>query len=110
MELTEEQKAMMTEMMTATAKGAFNPATAVYESGTTEYNGAEYLYEKITTEEIGEIMVYADTKTQDVKYIQSAGQIMEITFLKHEIDESVFEIPSDYTKTDMSTIMSSTPQ
>lgn len=104
MEMTEEQKTAMTESMTSSMQPTFDPAAAQYESGKTEYNGTEYLYEKITAAEIGELMIYADTKTMDIKYIQSGGQVMELTFLEHEIDSSVFEIPADYTMTDMATM------
>ena len=103
-EMTEEEKAVITESMTSSMQPAFDPAAAQYESGKTEYNGTEYLYEKITTAEVGEVMIYADTKTKDVKYIQSGGQVMELTFLEHEIDGSVFEIPADYTMTDIATM------
>lgn len=104
MNMTEEQQSAMIDAMVSSVQSAFNPETASFETGKTEYNGTEYLYEKITTAEAGEIMIYADKKTKDVKYIQNAGQIMEINFLEHEISDSIFEIPADYTMTDMATM------
>lgn len=95
-ELTDEQLDEMTKSMTSSVTPTFNPDTAIFETGTEEYNGTEYLFERITTEEIGEIVVYADTATKEIRYIISAGIPMEITFFDHEVESSVFDIPEDY--------------
>lgn len=96
MELTDEQIEEMTKSMTSSMTPTFNPDTAVFESGTEEYNGTEYLFERITTEEIGEIVLYADTATKEIKYLVSAGVAMEVTFFDHEIESSVFDFPTEY--------------
>lgn len=97
----------MADTMTASVKPAFDAEAATYESGTEEFNGTEYLYEKITTAEAGDIIVYADTATKDVKYLVSGGMTMEMTLLTHDVNDSVYEIPSDYTIIDMASLMDS---
>lgn len=101
MALSEEEAAQMADAMTASVQPAFSLETATIEAGTTEFNGAEYLYEKITTAEAGDIVIYADPATKEIKYLTSAGITMELTFLTHDIDASVYEIPADYTVMDM---------
>lgn len=101
MALSEEEAAQMADSMTASVQPAFSLETATIEAGTTEFNGAEYLYEKITTAEAGDIVIYADPATKEIKYLTSAGITMELTFLTHDIDASVYEIPADYTVMDM---------
>lgn len=107
MALSEEEAAQMADAMTTSVKAAFSLDTATFETGTTEFNGAEYLYEKINTVEAGEIVVYADPATNEIKYLTSAGITMELTFLTHDIDASVYEIPADYTVMDMAELTGS---
>lgn len=101
MAMDDATAAQMTESMTASVKPAFDASAAKYESGTEEYNGTEYLYEKITTAEAGEVVIYADVNTKEIKYLISAGIAMEMTLMTHDIDESVYEVPADYTLVDM---------
>lgn len=101
MALDDATMAQMTESMTASVKPAFDASAAKYESGTEEYNGTEYLYEKITTAESGEVVIYADVNTKEIKYLISAGIAMEMSLMSHDFDESVYEIPADYTLIDM---------
>ncbi len=104
MEMSEEEAASMSEEMTASVKANFDASAAEYETGETEYNGTTYLYEKVTTGELGEIVVYADTATKEIKYLSNAGIMMEITALTSDFDESIYEIPADYTVIDMATL------
>ncbi len=105
MELPEESKAEMASQMSSSLVPAFDADTATYATGTEEYNGTEYLFERITTTEMGDIVIYADKDTKEIKYLGSDGIIMEVTFFDHNVDSSVYEIPSDYTLTDMSAMM-----
>ena len=104
MTMSEEELAEMSESMTASVKPAFDASAATFETGETEYNGETYLYEKIITEEAGEVIVYADTATKEIEYIESAGVVMELTALTNDFDESIYEIPADYTLVDMATL------
>lgn len=105
MALSEEEAAEMADTMASSMTPAFDAAAATYETGTEEYNGTEYLFEKINTAEAGEIIVYADKDTKEIKYLVSGGIAMEMTFFDHSIDESVYEVPADYTITDMAALM-----
>ena len=102
--MTEEELAEMGESMTASVKPAFDASAATFETGETEYNGETYLYEKISTVEAGDITVYADTATKEIKFIESTGIVMELTALTNDFDESIYEIPADYTVVDMATL------
>ncbi|MBQ8842707.1 MAG: hypothetical protein IJZ65_08775 [Ruminiclostridium sp.] len=104
MTLSEEEMASMADTMKGSISTTFDPDTATFETGTKEYNGTEYLFETINTVEMGDITIYADKATKEVKYIESAGITMEITFLTHEVDPSVYEIPSDYVLVDLATM------
>ena len=104
MAMDEATMAQMSESMTASVKPSFDAAAATYESGTEVFNGTEYLYEKITTVEAGDIVVYADMNTKEIKYLVSAGMAMELTLLTHDVNDSVYEIPADYTLVDMATM------
>lgn len=104
MTLSEEEMSSMADTMKGSISTTFDPDTATFETGTKEYNGKEYLFETINTVEMGDITIYADTVTKEVKYIESAGTTMEITFLTHEVDLSVYEIPSDYVLVDLATM------
>lgn len=101
MAMDEATMDQMSESMTASVKPSFDAAAATYESGTEVFNGTEYLYEKITTVEAGDIVVYADMNTKEIKYLVSAGMAMELTLLTHDVNDSVYEIPADYTLVDM---------
>lgn len=101
MTMTADEMGAMADTMKSSVQATFDPNTATYETGTKEYNGTEYLFETIHTVEMGDITIYADTATKEVKYIESAGTTMEITFLNHEVDSSVYEIPSDYVLVDL---------
>ncbi len=101
MAMGEAEMEQMRESMTASMVPQFDMEAAAYETGTEEYNGAEYLFEKVTIPE-GEIIIYADPATKEIRYIISGGVAMEMTALTHDVDESIFEIPEDYTLTDMS--------
>lgn len=105
MALNEEEAAEMADSMASSMTPAFDAATATYETGTEEYNGTEYLFEKINTAEAGQIIVYADKDTKEIKYLVSGGIAMEMTFFDHNVDESVYEVPADYTITDMSALL-----
>lgn len=104
MAMDDATMAQMSESMTASVKPSFDAAAATYESGTEVFNGTEYLYEKITTVEAGDIVVYADMNTKEIKYLVSTGMTMELTLLTHDVNDSVYEIPADYTLVDMTTI------
>lgn len=104
MAMDDATMAQMSESMTASVKPSFDAAAATYESGTEVFNGTEYLYEKITTVEAGDIVVYADMNTKEIKYLVSTGMTMELTLLTHDVDDSVYEIPADYTLVDMTTM------
>lgn len=104
MAMDEATMAQMSESMTASVKPAFDASAATYESGTEEFNGTEYLFEKITTAEAGEIVIYADVNTKEIKYLSSGGITMEITLLSHDVDDSVYEVPADYTLVDMAAL------
>lgn len=104
MTLSEEEMSSMADTMKGSISTTFDPDTATFETGTKEYNGTEYLFETINTVEMGDITIYADKATKEVKYIESAGITMEITFLTHEVDPSVYEIPSDYVLVDLATM------
>ncbi|MBQ8411463.1 MAG: hypothetical protein IJX15_07045 [Ruminiclostridium sp.] len=104
MTLSEEEMSSMADTMKGSISTTFDPDTSTFETGTKEYNGKEYLFETINTVEMGDITIYADTVTKEVKYIESAGTTMEITFLTHEVDPSVYEIPSDYVLVDLATM------
>ncbi len=104
MEMSDEEALAMSESMASSVKANFDASAATYETGETEYNGETYLYEKVITDEVGEIIIYADTATKEVKYLTSAGETMEITILTNQVDDSLFEIPADYTMIDMATL------
>jgi len=104
MTLSDEEVSQMTEGMTASVKPAFDINEATVESGTETFNGTEYLYEKTTTGEADEIIVYADKDTKEIKYLVSAGITMEMTLLTHDVDDSIFEVPADYTLVDMASL------
>lgn len=104
MTLSEEEMGSMADTMKGSISTTFDPDTATFETGTKEYNGTEYLFETINTVEMGDITIYADKATKEVKYIESAGTTMEITFLTHEVDPSVYEIPSDYVIVDLASM------
>lgn len=102
MEIDDSMRAELEESMSAGLDSGvlFDAASAVYETGTEEYNGAEYLFEKITSPEM-EATVYADPATGKIRYLISEGIEMEITALTHDVDDSIFVIPDDYTLVDM---------
>lgn len=100
-EMSEEDRKAMSDEMFASVKPNFDADLAAFETGTKEYDGTEYIYEKVTAPVIDEIGVYADKETQTIKYLETAGIMMEITAFDHEVDSSVFEIPADYQMIDM---------
>lgn len=102
MEIDDATRAQLTETMASGLSNAvmFDAANATYETGTEEYNGTEYLFEKISAPEM-EATVYADPATKEVKYLISKGITMEVTAVTHDVDDSIFEIPSDYTLVSM---------
>lgn len=106
MDIDDTTRASLTETMTAGLSNAvqFDAANATYETGTEEYNGTEYLFEKISAPEMDAI-VYADPATKEIKYLISGGTALEVTVFTHDVDESIFEVPSDYTLVSMEDAM-----
>ncbi len=106
MDIDDTTRASLTETMTAGLSNTvqFDAANATYETGTEEYNGTEYLFEKISAPEMDAI-VYADPATKEIKYLISGGTALEVTVFTHDVDESIFEVPSDYTLVSMADAM-----
>ena len=78
--------------------------TAGYERGKEEINGIEYEYEEYKDEEGLTERYYFEGN--DLKYIKTIQEgeddlIVKVLELSSEVDDSVFEIPSDYEKIEM---------
>lgn len=69
-----------------------------------EYNGENYICYIISTYDVYsqdnvDAEYYFDNETNEIKYIITQGAVAEVKLLSNEIpDESVFDIPSDYTE------------
>lgn len=105
-DLDDAMRTQLSESMTAGLSGTvmFDAVNATYETGTEEYNGTEYLFEKISAPDM-EVTVYGDPATKEIRYLISAGVTLQITAFTHDVDNSIFEIPSDYTVVNMADAM-----
>lgn len=76
-----------------------------YNTGKEEIDGNEYEYEEYTDDKQGITERYYFSGN-DLKYVKSIDEdgteeIMKITKMTSEVDDSLFEIPSDYQKIEM---------
>ena len=79
--------------------------TAKYETGKEEINGTEYDYEKYKDEETGTTETYYFLG-EDLKYIKTTNEngeedIMKVIKLSSEVDDNIFDLPTDYQKLEM---------
>lgn len=79
--------------------------TAKYETGKEEVNGTEYDYEEYKDEEAGtteryyfsgNYLTYIKTTDED-----GAEEIMKVIKLSSEVDDSIFDLPTEYQKVEM---------
>lgn len=78
--------------------------TAEYEKGKEQINGTEYEYEQYNGEEgVTERYYFEGNDLKYIKTIQEGEEdlIVKVLKLSSEVDDSVFEIPSDYEKIEM---------
>lgn len=106
MDLDDAMRTQLSESMTAGLSGTvmFDAVNATYKTGTEEYNGTEYLFEKISAPDM-EVTVYGDPATKEIRYLISEGIALQVTAFTHDVDNSIFEIPSDYTVVNMADAM-----
>lgn len=65
-----------------------------------ELNGVSYPHEIIYDEQGNPSNFYYDEETGDLRFIRVGEEISEVILLANEVEESVFEIPTDYTMID----------
>ena len=77
--------------------------TAEYEKGKEEINGTEYEYEEYNNEEgIKERYYFEGNDLKYIKTIEDGEEaIVKVLKLSSEVEDSIFEIPSDYEKLEM---------
>ncbi|MGN0586774.1 MAG: hypothetical protein ACI4JF_05750, partial [Oscillospiraceae bacterium] len=102
MTIPDEDLASTAETLESSMAPQFDASKAAFELGEGEIDGEPLSYEKVTTEDGLELYFYYETGTTDIKYLVSDGIVMEMTVFTHDVDESIFEIPSDYEITDLS--------
>lgn len=105
MTIPDEDLAATADSLESSMAPQFDASKATFELGEGEINGETLSYEKVTTEDGTELYFYYEAGTMDIKYLVSADTVMEMTEFTHDVDESVFDIPSDYEITDLSEAM-----
>ena len=102
------------KVVKAALDAAYNPTnkedlnkmeTQEYKTGKETIDGTEYEYEEYEDQDTGVIERYYFSGN-DLKYIKSIDEdgeeeLMKVIKLSSEVDDSIFEVPSDYQKVEM---------